>query len=132
MVVTGNLELGRGIYEQGFLLDHDQFLALTSPDVEYVNPVDAVDAGVRRGHDEVWQAIQSGLEVFESSWHELHELFEVGNAVVASVSFHARSRGSDVEITQEEAHTWTLRDGLIVRFEWGRDLQAARDAAGQS
>jgi hypothetical protein len=29
-----------------------------------------------------------------------------------------------------EAHTWTLRDGQIVRFEWGRDLQRALEAAG--
>lgn len=79
----------------------------------------------------MWQALQDA-NVSESSRNELHELFEAGDAVVASVSFHARSRGSDVEVTQEEAHTWTLRDGLIVRFEWGRDLQAARDTAGGS
>jgi hypothetical protein len=53
-------------------------------------------------------------------------------AVVASVIHHARVQGSDVEITQKEAHTWTLRDGLVVRVEWGRDLQAALDAAAVS
>lgn len=127
-----NLELVRRFYEQGFLdrADYDTFLELAAPDVEFVNPEEAIDGGVKRGQREVWQAIQNGLNTFESSRNELHELFEAGDTVVASVSFHARSRGSDVEITQEEAHTWTFRDGLIVRFEWGRDLPAARDAAG--
>jgi hypothetical protein len=29
-------------------------------------------------------------------------------------------------------HTWTLRDGRITRFEWGRDLKKALEAAGLS
>ena len=69
-------------------------------------------------------------EPFDSSRHELHELFDGGNTVVAAVSFRTRSRGSETEIVQEEAHTWTLCDGRITRFEWGRDLATALEAAG--
>jgi hypothetical protein len=29
-----------------------------------------------------------------------------------------RLGGSGVDLIQEEAHTWTFRDGTIVRFEW--------------
>ena len=66
-----------------------------------------------------------------ASWrHELHELFDCGESVVAAVSFHARSRTSGVAVVQEEGHTWTLRDGRVVRFEWGRDPPTALDAAG--
>jgi len=52
--------------------------------------------------------------------------------VVAAVCFHATARrGGKTEIIQEEeAHTWTFRDGKVVRFEWGRDLEAALEAAG--
>ena len=67
---------------------------------------------------------------FDSSRHELHELFDGGETVVAAVSFRTRSRGSETEIVQEEAHTWTLCDGRITRFEWGRDLATALEAAG--
>jgi ketosteroid isomerase-like protein len=132
--MASNAEVIRRIYEMRLLdrPDRDQFLSLASPDIEWVNPADAVDAGVRRGRDEVWLAVQNVPKTFESSWHELQEVFEVGDAVVASVIFHARVQGSDVEITQKEAHTWTLRDGLVVRVEWGRDLQAALDAAAGS
>jgi hypothetical protein len=37
---------------------------------------------------------------------------------------------SGVEVSQEEIHTWTLRNGKPVRFEWGRDLAAALNAVG--
>jgi hypothetical protein len=49
--------------------------------------------------------------------------------VVAALSFYARTRGSESEIVQEEAHTWTVRQGKITRFEWGRDLGGALEAA---
>jgi len=50
--------------------------------------------------------------------------------VVAAVTFRARSRASDVELTQEEAHTWTFRAGKVTRFEWSRDLASALEAVG--
>jgi hypothetical protein len=35
-------------------------------------------------------------------------------------------------VTQEEAHTWTFRDGKVISFEWGRDLPAVLKAVGLS
>jgi hypothetical protein len=38
-----NVEVVRRIYEDGlFHLDHERLLALTAPEVEYVNPPEAV------------------------------------------------------------------------------------------
>ena len=77
-------------------------------------------------------AYESIAGTFESSRHELRELFGSEDVVVASLDFRASaSRGwSELEISQEEAHTWTLRDGKVIRFEWGRDLAAALERAG--
>ena len=66
------------------------------------------------------------------SRHELRKLFDGGDTVVASVSFCTRGRGSQSEVVQEEAHTWTLRDGRIARFEWSRHLGKALEDAGLS
>ena len=128
-----NVEIVRRIYQDG-LFDHkpDRVLALAAPDVEYVNPPEAVDSGIRRGTAEVARAFQNLSKSFVSSRHELHKLFDGGDSVVAWVSFCARSGGSEREIVQKEAHTWTLRGGRVVRFEWGRDLKAALEAAGLS
>jgi ketosteroid isomerase-like protein len=126
-----NVEIVRRIYQDG-LFDHqpDQVLALAAPDVEYVNPPEAVDPGVRRGPAEVARAFQNISESFDSFRHELHELFDAGDSVVAWVSFCTRSGGSETEVVQKEAHTWTLRGGRVVRFEWGRDLKAALESVG--
>jgi len=125
-----NVEVVRRIYEDG-LMDRqpEQLLALAAPEVEFVNPPEAVDPGVRRGITEVARAFQNISDSFDSIRHELHELFDAEDTVVAWVSFCTRSGGSETEIVQQEAHTWTLRGGRVVRFEWGRDLKAALEAA---
>ncbi len=122
----------RRIYDEG-LIDRDPekwLLNLATPDVEYVNPPYAVEPGVRRGPDAVVRAMRGFAEVWENSRHELHELFDGGDVVVASVSWYTRSRGSESELVQEEAHSWGLQGGRIARFEWGKDLGKALEAAG--
>lgn len=124
-----NMEILRRIYGDG-LIDRDpkrlvdQF---ATPDIEYVNPPEAVDPGIRRGRAEVRLALRRARQSSPSYRHELHELFDLGDTVVAAVSRHA-GRPSSSEI-QEEAHTWTFRDGKVVRFERGRNLEAALEAA---
>ena len=126
-----NVDLVRRIYAENMLDGNpERLLALAALDIEYVNPPEAVDPGVRRGATEVARAFWNLANSFDSSRNELRQLFDTGDVVVASVSFCTRSRGSDTEVVQEEAHTWTLRDGKVARFEWGRDLAAALEAVG--
>jgi ketosteroid isomerase-like protein len=125
-----NVEIVRRIYGEG-LIDRDpkRFVNhFATPDVEYVNPPEAVDPGIRSGRAQVNLALRRARQSSASYRHELHELFDVGDTVVAAVSRHA-GRPTSSEI-QEEAHTWTFRDGKVVRFERGRNLEAALEAAG--
>lgn len=125
-----NLDIVRRIYEQELLDgDADGVLALAADDVEYVNPPEAIEPGTRRGREDVGAALRNIGESFDSNRHEVHRLFDFGDVVVASVTFCARSRGSGADVVQEEAHTWTFREGKIVRHEWSRDLDAALRAA---
>jgi ketosteroid isomerase-like protein len=126
-----NVEIVRHLYEDGLIdRDPEELLELAVPDIEYVNPPYAVEPGVRRGLAAVARAMRGFAEVWEESQHELHELFDCGDVVVAAVSWHIRGRGSDKELVNEEAHSWTLREGRIERFEWGQDLRKALEAAG--
>jgi len=127
-----NVETIRRIYSEGLLERPEEFLALVAPEVEYVNPPEAVEPGVRRGVADVAKAFANISKSFDSSRYELHGLFSADDAVVASVSFCARFRGGEGEVVQEEAHTWILCGGRITRFEWGRDLKAALETAGLS
>jgi hypothetical protein len=55
-----NVELVRRIYEDG-LLDRDPERVVhefATPDIEYVNPPEAVEPGTRRGPAEVVEALQ--------------------------------------------------------------------------
>ena len=120
-----NVEIVRRIYSEG-LIDRDPRRLVDhfgTPDIEYVNPPEAVDPGIRRGRAQVNLALRRARQSSPSYRHELHELFDLGDTVVAAVSRHA-GRPSSTE-TQEEAHTWTISDGKVVRFDRGPNLQAA-------
>jgi ketosteroid isomerase-like protein len=125
-----NVEIVRRIYQEQMIdRDQERFRELFTPDVEYVNPPEAIEPGIRHGPEAVERAIRSSADFFDLSWNELLELFDCGDCVVAAVTFHTRGRGSQSEVLQQEAHTWTLREGRIARYEWGRDLGAALEAA---
>jgi ketosteroid isomerase-like protein len=131
-----NVEIVRRIYTEG-LIDRDPKRLVdhfATPDIEYVDPPDDVDSGSRRGRTEVLLALRRARQSFSEYQHKLHELFDVGDTVVAAVSFHATARrGNKSEVIQkEEAHIWTLRDGKVVRFENRRNLKDALEAAGLS
>jgi ketosteroid isomerase-like protein len=124
-----NVEIVRRIYGEG-LIDRDpkRFVNdFAAPDIEYVNPPEAVDPGIRRGRAEVMLALRRARQSSASYRHELHELFDLGDTVVAAVSRHA-GPASTSEI-QEEAHTWTFREDKLVRFERGPNLEDALEAA---
>ncbi|HSD22712.1 MAG TPA: nuclear transport factor 2 family protein [Solirubrobacterales bacterium] len=126
-----NVEIVRHLYESGLMdRDPEELLKLATPDVEYVNPPYAVEPGVRRGLVAVAKAMRRFAEPWEESRHELQELYDCGEQVVAAVSWHIRSRGSVRDLVNEEAHTWTFDKGRIARFEWGQDLGTALEAAG--
>ncbi|HEX2358258.1 MAG TPA: nuclear transport factor 2 family protein [Solirubrobacterales bacterium] len=128
-----NVEIVRHVYVSGMIdRDPEELLQLATADIEYVNPPYAVEPGVRRGVVAVARAMRRWADPWEKAHHELRELYDCGEIVVAAVSWHIRSPGSSRELVNEEAHTWTLQEGRIARFEWGQDLGKALEAAGPS
>ncbi len=128
-----NVAIVRRIYAEGMLdRDPEELLKLAADDIVYVNPPDAVEPGVRRGTEEVARAMRRFAEPWEESRHELRELYDGGDAVVAEVWWHIRHAGSSSWLRNEEVHIWTVRDGRIAGFEWGLDLPKALEAAGLS
>ena len=122
-----NVERLRRLYE-----GEDIAVLEVTDDAEFVNPPEAIEPGIRRGAAEVTRALRKPYESFDTTRYEVHDLFDAGDTVVASVDFSARVGGSDSEIVQEEVHTWTFRDGKVARFEWGRDLDAALAAGPEA
>jgi ketosteroid isomerase-like protein len=132
-LTSAQAALVRRIYDERMLdSNHASLLELAADDITYVNPPDAVEPGIRRGRESVAAVLQGLHAVFPDGWNELVQLFDEGSCVVAAVRFRASARESDVEVVQEECHTWTIVDGRISSFEWGRDLDAALRAARAS
>jgi ketosteroid isomerase-like protein len=126
-----NVDFMRRVYDSGlFDRDPDELMKLATPDVEYVNPPYAVEPGVRHGPVAVAQAMRRFAEVWDTARHEVRELYDCGDVVVVDVDWHIRGRGSERELVNREAHSWSLREGKIARFEWGQDLAVALEAAG--
>jgi ketosteroid isomerase-like protein len=127
-----NVEIVRRIYEEGLIYRDPEGLVaeLGTPDIEYVNPPYAVEPGTRRGPTEVAKALRRAHELFASPRYVIQNLFDPGDAVVAVLSFYAHGRGSESEAVHEQVHIWTLRNGRIVRYEWGLDRDQALKAVG--
>jgi ketosteroid isomerase-like protein len=126
-----NVEVVREIYERGALDRNPKALmALAAPEIELVNPADAVEAGTRRGIDSVLASLEDMIASFEWTQHEPLKIHDAGDRVVAWVRFRGKGAASGAELEHHEAHTWTFCEGEIVCMEWGRDLTAALEAVG--
>jgi len=57
------------------------------------------------------------LSEWEDWRAEAEEYLEMGGYVVVLARFRGRGKGSGVEIQQEGAHVFKLRDGKVIRLE---------------
>jgi ketosteroid isomerase-like protein len=126
-----NVELVRELYRRAKAEPDEGFPdELLDPEIEYVNPPDAVEPGVRRGLDAFNAAIGRVTEVYEAELAP-EEFIDAGeDIVVVLLTFVIKGRGSGLERHQPQGHVWTVRDGKAVRFRWFNDKAEALEAAG--
>jgi ketosteroid isomerase-like protein len=120
-----NVELVRAIYEAwntGASSAH-----LIAPDLEYVNPPYAVEAGTVQDRS----ALGRVRDVYPNFKIETERFIDAGDDVV--VIGIARGTGaSGVEVQWRQGYVWTVKDGIAVRFQWFNDPAEALEAAGLS
>src|SRR5215207_3189014 len=85
-------------------------------------------AGVHEDHADPNPRLLAWLSGWEHWRAEPEEYLARGDYVVVLARYRGRGKGSGVEIQQEGAHVFKLRDGKIVRLE----IFASRDKALQS
>lgn len=93
---------------------------LMDPEIEWVNPVDAIESGTRRG----LAGIRTALENFYAgagggaTW-ELQEVQERGGRVFTRASLHVKGASSGVEaVGPPIGAVSTIREGRLIRMEW--------------
>jgi ketosteroid isomerase-like protein len=118
-----NVQLVRTIYE---LWERDEPAGhLIDPELEYVNPPYAVEAGTRRGRG----TLGAIREVYPDFYMEPGRFVGAGDEVV--VIGTARGTGaSGVRTEWRQGYVWTVRDGKAVRFRWFNHPSEALAAVG--
>jgi ketosteroid isomerase-like protein len=129
-VAEAELDMVRRAYEV-FDTDLEALLAFCDEQIDWVSPADAIEPGVRHGHEGVRAQYASTDSAFTEPLHEARE-FKQGShgRVLVPVTFTAKGRGSGMELVKPEWHVWTVRDGKAVRFEWFNEPAPALGAAG--
>ena len=120
-----NAEAVRRLYDAFNRRDTAATRELMDPEIEWVNPGEAVEPGTRSGFDQYQDALRRVREVFEQAEIAVDEVVEAGDRVAARVRMrvHLEAGGMDTEVGQ--SHLWTFRGGRAVRFEWFTDAERA-------
>ena len=122
-------ELVGALYEAINARDYAAGFALLDEDFEWLEPEQTLLSGNHRGFDEVRQAIEAQLEVWDEFTIEPEEFHEVGDRVAVPIRQRARGGSSGVEVEIRIGHLWTVHDGKIVRLEVFPAREDARKAA---
>jgi ketosteroid isomerase-like protein len=116
--------------------DIEAMLALTDPEVEYVNSPTAVEPGTRSGHESLEDVLRTQWEILSEGRWELDRLYERGDEIVGLGRISRRMPGSDARIEDRVLVAVRFENGRITRMEvlgFGQaEVQAALEAVGLS
>ncbi|HXR29189.1 MAG TPA: nuclear transport factor 2 family protein [Solirubrobacteraceae bacterium] len=118
-----NVELVRSIY--GLWSEDRSARHLIDPQLEYVNPPNAVESGTRRNRS----ALGKVREVYPDFHVEPERFVDAGEEVVV-IGVARGTSASGVEAQWRQGYVWTVRGGRAVRFCWFNDPREALEAVG--
>jgi ketosteroid isomerase-like protein len=84
-----------------------------------------------RGHDGVTAGFREWFEAFDEFTIEPENFIAHGDRVLVATRQRARGKGSGLEVEQRFFQLFTLRDGLVFRFEEYTEEADARKALGK-
>ncbi len=112
-----NVEIVRRMYDAWNRRDEEQLLALSDPEVEYVNSPTAVEPGTRRGTNEAVAVARMQWDMLPDSRLEIDRIFDRGEEIVVLSRLSRRMPEGDARIEDRGLASWTIRDGKVVRTE---------------
>lgn len=127
-----NVELVRDFFEAALRQDWKRAAEFLDPNVEAHGTVGGLEEGqVFSGLPEMIHAFDTvDLEAWEERRLDPEEFHHVDDLVVLLLHEYRRGRGSGVELENDTAVVFTVRDGRVVRIEGYMDQDAALKAAG--
>src|SRR6476620_8872292 len=110
-----NVDVVRRIFDVWEEAGSPQSSGLLDPEIEWINPPEAVEPGTRRGIDAFAEAAQSVADAFEGARLEIAEVVDAGERVVVLATLHGRGRESGADVEIKLSYIWTIREGKAVR-----------------
>jgi uncharacterized protein len=125
-----NVEIVSKVLEASSRGDLDTVLSLHDPHWEGFIPEEYPVAGRWRGHEGVRGFADEWLAVWDEFRLEPEGFVDGGDAVVASVRYWGRGRGSGIEVTARWFYAYRLRSGKIISWRPYSDQAEALKAVG--
>jgi ketosteroid isomerase-like protein len=117
-MASPNVELLRPIYEEWSRGNWRPSFDVYDPHMEWGWSSEFLGlGGVYEDRRNPNPRLQAWLREWENWRAEPEEYVELGDYVVVLARYHGKGRGSGVEIEQEGAHVFRLRDGKVIRLE---------------
>ena len=129
---AANVEIVRRIYRAWGQGKAEDARELLDPDIEWVNPPDAVEPGTRRGLEDFTAALAMVTDTFDQPDIEIEEFLEAGEQVVVIGVLRGHGQSSGIAVERRQGYVWTIRDGRAVRMAWFNDVAEALESAGVS
>ena len=111
-----NVRIVEQVLEASSKDEFDTVVALHDPDWEGFIPDEYPVAGTWRGHAGLRAFAEEWLAAWDEFRVEAEEFIDGDDAVMASVRYWGRGRGSGVEITDRWFYAYRLRDGRITSW----------------
>ena len=131
-----NVEIVKRLYDAWNRRDEEELVALSDPEMEYVNSPTAIEPGTRRGTNELLAVVRMQWDFLRDGRFEIDQIYDRGEEIIALGRFSRLMPEGDTRIEDQSLASWTIRDGKVVRTEvlgFGKaEVEKALEAAGLS
>jgi ketosteroid isomerase-like protein len=129
-----NMELVHRAVDAWNRQDIEDLLALSDPEIEYVNSPTAVEPGTKRGFDEATAVFRAQWEILLDARWEIDRTYDHGHEIILLGRISRRMPGSEARIEDRALVSSTIHDGKLTRLEvvgfGAGEVQDALKAAG--
>jgi ketosteroid isomerase-like protein len=128
--MSENLDLVQAVFDAYFRGDEPALLALVAADVVSTQFPEQIDVRDYHGHEGVRQVMADWIGSWDDWSIEILGAREVGDLVVAKARQLGRGVGSGAPMDAEAIFVFTVRKGLIARWQMFSSEEQAMKAVG--
>lgn len=125
-----NLEIVQAVFDAYFRGDEPALLALAAPDIVITQFPEQVDSGEYLGHEGFRRVMADWIGSWDDWSIEILGAREVGDLVLANARQRGRGKGSGAPMEAEATFVFTVRKGLIARWQMFSSEKQALQAVG--